>query len=290
MFCRKCGKEIPDDSDFCPKCGEDLRESEKKESPTIEPQEKRDFRKDLIEHEKSVEKNKELLEQEKYYTNRILFAVGLLSVVSAIVLAIIGHNVWLKIEPEKIGHVYVFGWGLSAKCGIWLDFQALAVSFLTVFTIICAVTKFYYREGKYAVGVLCSVDAFFLISLFYNLSKRKSDRHIFLEKIARIADQFTRYGLEMTSETVNEYLREFETIRDRMITISAGALIATTVAFVIVLIVYAAVGRKSKLKPCGAGGTRGKVRLPVWFVIINVLLVAFIIISPIVVYNVGIRP
>lgn len=21
MFCRKCGKEIPDDSDFCPKCG-----------------------------------------------------------------------------------------------------------------------------------------------------------------------------------------------------------------------------------------------------------------------------
>lgn len=21
MFCRKCGKQIPDDSDFCPKCG-----------------------------------------------------------------------------------------------------------------------------------------------------------------------------------------------------------------------------------------------------------------------------
>ena len=27
MFCRKCGKEIPDDSLFCPKCGANLSET-----------------------------------------------------------------------------------------------------------------------------------------------------------------------------------------------------------------------------------------------------------------------
>ncbi len=35
MFCRKCGKEIPDDSEFCPKCGTAVKEnSRKNEQPS----------------------------------------------------------------------------------------------------------------------------------------------------------------------------------------------------------------------------------------------------------------
>lgn len=46
MFCRKCGNEIPDDSEFCPKCGASLKispevkqtsKNEMKEEPKVKP-------------------------------------------------------------------------------------------------------------------------------------------------------------------------------------------------------------------------------------------------------------
>ena len=87
MFCMKCGKDIPDNSKFCPLCGADLKEKEQKVDANTSQMEN-----EIVRENKS---NKKELSRNKSY----IFMGALVLFVIVLVFVIQKNN--LKKELQK---------------------------------------------------------------------------------------------------------------------------------------------------------------------------------------------